>query len=152
MRKLMMLTALALVLPAAAQAQDGPRQMGGRAPMLNTVEWLLKNKDEFKAMAEQTTKIEAIAKQFDTETEKLRAEFDKVREEMRGGTADRQTIMTKMRPIREELQKKDEAAVAEVLKVLSEDQQKTVKTLIESRREQMQNRRRNGPGAGIQRS
>ena len=151
MRKLMLMAAMALVLPAAAQAQDGQRQMGGRGPMLNTVAWLLTNKAEFNATADQVAKIEAISKQFDTETEKLRAEFDKVREEMRGG-ADRQTIMQKMRPIRDELQKKDEAAVEEVVKLLNDDQKKTVKQLIEARREQMQNRRRNGAGAGIQRS
>ena len=150
MRKLILMAAMSLVLPAAAQAQDGQRQMGGRGPMLNTVAWLLTNKAEFNATADQVAKIEVIAKKFDTETEKLRGEFDKVREEMRNGGGDRQTMMQKMRPIRDELQKKDEAAVAEVLKVLGEDQQKTVKTLIESRREQMQNRRRNPAGTGIQ--
>jgi Spy/CpxP family protein refolding chaperone len=144
MRKLMLMAAFALALPAAAQAQDGPRQMGGRAQMLNTVQWLLTSKDEFSATADQVAKIEAIAKKFDAETEKLRAEMDKVRDEMRAGAGDRETMMTKMRPIREELQKKDEAAVEEVLKILNADQQKSVKTLVETRKQEMQNRRRGG--------
>jgi hypothetical protein len=142
MRRLMMLAALAMVIPAAAQAQERPRQMGGRGQMMNTVEWLVKSKDEFKASAEQIAGLEAIAKKFDADTEKQRAELDKAREEMRAGTTDRSAMMMKMRPIREELQSKDEAAVAEALKLLSQEQQKTVKALLEARREEMQNRRR----------
>jgi hypothetical protein len=145
MRRLMMLAALALVIPAAAQAQDRPRQMGGRGQMMmNTVEWLIKSKEEFKASDDQIAKLEVIAKKFDADTEKQRAELDKARDEMRAGTADRSAMMIKVRPIREEMQKKDEAAVAEALKLLSEDQQKTVKSLLEARREEMQNRRRPG--------
>ncbi len=140
MRKLIAVAALALVVPVTASAQDGPRNMGGRGPMLNTVEWLLKSKEEFKATAEQTAKLEAISKKFDDETAKQRAEFLKIREEVRSG-ADRQTLMQKMQPIREELQKKDEAAVNEVLSVLSEEQQKTVMQLLETRREEMRNSR-----------
>lgn len=149
MRKLMLMAALTLALPASAAAQDGPRTLGGRAPMMNTAEWLLKSKDEYKATAEQAAKIEAIAKKFDAETEKQRAEFEKIRAEMRDG-GDRQTVMQKMRPIREEMMKKDEAAVEEVMQVLNDDQKKQVKELLELRREEMQTRRRS-PGAGIQR-
>jgi hypothetical protein len=145
MRKMMLLAAMALVMPAAVQAQDGPRQIAGRgAMMFNTVEWLLKSKDEFNATADQVVKIEAIARKLDADTEKQRAEMEKAREEMRTGSADRPTMMTKMRPIREELQKKDDAAIEEVLKLLSEDQQKTAKSLLAVRREEMQSRRRPG--------
>ena len=149
MRKLIALAALALALPATASAQDAPRGPGGRGPMLNSVEWLLKSKEEYKATAEQAAKIEEISKKFDTETAKLREEFQKAREEMMGG-ADRQTVMQKMRPIRDELQKKDEAAVQEVLKVLNAEQQATVKQLLETRREEMRNRRPGGTQRPIQ--
>jgi Spy/CpxP family protein refolding chaperone len=146
MRKLIAVAALALIIPATASAQDGRGQGRGRGmPMLNSVEWLLKSKEEFKATPEQVTKIEAISKKFDGETAKQREEMQKVREEMMGGGADRQTVMQKMRPIRDELQKKDEAAVKEVLSLLSEDQQKTVLQLLETRREEMKNRRGNQP-------
>jgi Spy/CpxP family protein refolding chaperone len=118
-------------------------------PMLNTVEWLLKSKEEFKATAEQAAKIEEISKKFDSETVKLREEFQKARPEMMGG-ADRAAVMQKMRPIREELQKKDEAAVAEVLQLLSTEQQATVKQLLESRRNEMRNRGRQGGQRQIQ--
>jgi Spy/CpxP family protein refolding chaperone len=143
MRKLMLLAAMALALPAAAHAQDPPRPMGGRGMMMmNTVDWMLKSKDELAPSADQIAKLEVIAKKLDTDTEKERAELEKAREEMRAGTADRSAMMIKVRPIREEMQKKDEAAVEEALKVLSADQQKTVKALLEARREEMQNRRR----------
>ena len=141
MRKLIAVAALAVALPATASAQEAPRGPGGRAPMLNSVEWLLKSKEEFKATAEQVSKIEEISKKFDSETAKLREEFQKVRGEMMGG-ADRATVMQKMRPIRDELQKKDDAAVEEVLKLLSAEQQTTVKELLETRREEMRNRQR----------
>lgn len=144
MRKWIWLTALALALPAAAQAQEAPRGMGARGPMLNSVEWLLNAKTEFNATPEQVTGLEAIARKFDTETAKLREEFQKLRLEMRG-SADRQTIMQKMRPMREELQKKDDAAVAEAMKLLNAEQKKTVESLLESRREQMRNRTRTAP-------
>jgi hypothetical protein len=144
--KLIALTALALVVPASASAQDGPRAMGRARPMLNTVEWLLKSKDEFKATADQAAKIQEIGTRFDAETAKQREEFRKIREEMLGG-GDRQTVMQKMQPIRDELQKKDEAALAEVMKLLDEDQRITVKQLLESRRQDMRNRTRKGnPG------
>ena len=149
MRKLIALTALALALPATAAAQDAPRGPGGRGPMLNSVEWLLKSKEEFNATAEQAAKIEEISKKYDTETAKLRAEHQKAREEMMGG-ADRQTVMQKMRPIRDELQKKDEAAVQEVLKLLNTEQQATIKQLLETRREEMRNRPRPGAQRSIQ--
>jgi Spy/CpxP family protein refolding chaperone len=142
MRKLMLLAALALMVPAAANAQDRPRQMGGRGQMMNTVEWLVTNREEFKASDDQIAKLEAIAKKFDSDTEKQRTELDKAREAMRSGTSDRAAVMAQLRPIREDMQKKDEAALVEALKVLSEDQQKTVKALIEARREEMQSRRR----------
>jgi Spy/CpxP family protein refolding chaperone len=150
MRKLIAVAAIALALPASAAAQDAPRGPGGRGmPMLNTVEWLLKSKEEFKATAEQAAKIEEISKKFDSETVKLREEFQKARQEMMGG-ADRAAVMQKMRPIREELQKKDEAAVAEVLQLLSTEQQATVKQLLESRRNEMRNRGRQGGQRQIQ--
>ena len=142
MRKLMLLSALALMVPAAADAQERPRQMGGRGQMMNTVEWLITNREEFKGSDEQIAKLEVIAKKFEADTKQQRAEMDKAREAMRSGTTDRATVMMQLRPIREDMQKKDEAAVEEALKVLSEDQQKTVKALIQSRREEMQNRRR----------
>ena len=142
MRKLMLLSALALIVPAAADAQERPRQMGGRGQMMNTVEWLITNREEFKGSDEQIAKLEVIAKKFEADTKQQRAEMDKAREAMRSGTTDRATVMMQLRPIREDMQKKDEAAVEEALKVLSEDQQKTVKALIQSRREEMQNRRR----------
>ena len=142
MRKLMLLSALALMVPGAADAQERPRQMGGRGQMMNTVEWLITNREEFKGSDEQIAKLEVIAKKFEADTKQQRAEMDKAREAMRSGTTDRATVMMQLRPIREDMQKKDEAAVEEALKVLSEDQQKTVKALIQSRREEMQNRRR----------
>ena len=144
MRKLIAVAALALALPATTSAQEAPRGPGGRGPMLNSVEWLLKSKEEFNATAEQVSKIEEISKKFDAETAKLREEFQKVRGEMMNGGADRGTVMQKMRPIRDELQKKDEAAIEEVLKVLSAEQQATVKELLETRREEMRNRQRSG--------
>ncbi len=143
MRKLMAVAALAVALPATASAQEAPRGPGGRGPMLNSVEWLLKSKEEFKATAEQVSKIEEISKKFDSETSKLREEMQKVRGEMMGG-ADRGTVMQKMRPIRDELQKKDDAAIEEVLKLLSADQQATVKLLLYTRRQEMRNRQRSG--------
>lgn len=149
MRKLLAAAALALVIPALASAQETPRGQGPRGPMLNSVEWLIKSKEEFQATAEQVAKLEAISKKLDTETAKQRQELQKVREEMMGG-GDRQTVMQKMRPIRDELQKKDEAAIAEVLLVLTPEQQATVKQLLETRREEMRNRARQGQRPGIQ--
>ena len=145
MRKLIAVAAIALAIPATAVAQEGQGQGRGQGRglgMMNSAEWLLKSKDEFKATPEQATKIEAIVKKYETETAKQREEFQKVREEMMGGGADRATIMQKMRPIRDELQKKDDAAVKEVMSVLSEEQQKIVTQLLETRRDEMRTRGR----------
>jgi Spy/CpxP family protein refolding chaperone len=140
MRKLMLAGALMLAGPALAAAQEAPRGPGRGMPMANSVEFVLKSAAEFNATPEQVSKIEEINKKFDKDTESLRAELLKIREER--GSADRQTVMQKMRPLREELQKKDEAALADVLKLLNDEQKKSVSALLESRREKMQNRRR----------
>jgi predicted RND superfamily exporter protein len=142
MRKLMLVGALMLAGPAMAAAQEAPRGPG-RGMLANSVEFVLKSAAEFNATAEQVSKIEEINKKFDKDTESLRTDLLKIREEMRG-SADRQTVMQKMRPLREELQKKDEAALADVLKLLNDEQKKAVTALLESRREAMQNRRRGG--------
>ena len=126
--------ALMLALPALAAAQDAPRT-GRGMPRMNTIAWLLESKSEFTATAEQVAGIEKISKKFDAETAQLRADMQKVRDENMGG--DRQAMMEKMRPLRDELRKKDEAAVADVLKLLSPDQQKTVNALLAKRRAEM---------------
>ena len=139
MRKVLLAAALSLGLPAVAAAQDAGGQ--GRPAMQNTVEWLLKEgSEQFKATPEQVAKLQEIAKKFGDETAKLRQEMQKVRGEMQS-SGDRMTGMQKMRPIREELQKKDDAAVAEALKLLTDDQKKIAEKLIAERREQMMNRR-----------
>lgn len=140
MRKVIAIAALAMVLPATAAAQDAPQQRQGRGMMQGTIEWLLTEKAKFNATAEQVTKIEALAKKFESETAKHREEMQKMREEMQGG-GDRQAMMQKMRPIRDEMMKKDEAAVEEALKLLSDEQKATVKQMIEARREEMRGRR-----------
>ena len=145
MRKLIALAALALALPTVGQAQDGPRP--GRGMMQGTVEWLLTEKAKFNATDEQVAKLQELVKKYEKDTEKQREEMQKAREEMQGG-GDRQAIMQKMRPIRDEMQKKDEASVEEALKLLNDEQKKTVTQMIEARREEMRNRRRpGGPGA-----
>jgi methionyl-tRNA synthetase len=142
MRKLIALAALALALPAAADAQDAPR----RPAQVSTIEWLLAEKAKFSPTAEQVTKLEELAKKFETETAKQREEMQKARDEMRD-SGDRQAIMQKIRPIREEVQKKDDAVVEEALKLLNDEQKKTVQAMIDARREEMRNRRRpSGPG------
>jgi protein CpxP len=146
MRKLIAVVALAMVLPATAAAQDAPQQRQGRGMMQSTIEWLLTEKAKFNATGEQVTKLEALAKKFEGETAKHREEMQKVREEMQGG-GDRQAMMQKMRPIRDEMNRKDEAIVEEALKVLNDEQKATVKQMIEARREEMRNRRRGGSRA-----
>lgn len=140
MRKVIAIAALAMVLPATAAAQDAPQQRQGRGMMQSTIEWLLTEKAKFNATAEQVTKLEALAKKFEDETAKHREEMQKMRAEMQGG-GDRQAMMQKMRPVREEMMKKDEAAVDEALKLLSDEQKATVKQMIEARREEMRGRR-----------
>ena len=142
MRKLIAMTVFALAWPAGAMAQDAPAQRPGRM-MMSTVEWLLTEKAKFSPTEEQVTKLQELAKKFDAETTKLREEMQKIRAEIQDG-ADRQALMQKMRPVREEIQKKDEAAVEEALKLLNDEQKKTVTQMIEARREEMRNRRRGG--------
>ena len=148
MKKLMLMAAIALALPVAANAQEAPRGPG-RGQMISSVEYLVKAAGEFTATPEQITKLEEIAAKFAKETAKEREEMQKIRGEMQSG-ADRSALMLKMRPIREEIQKKDEAAVEEALKVLTADQQKIAKQLVDARREEMNNRRGQRPnGAQI---
>lgn len=145
MRKLIAVAALVLV-PAVASAQDTPRGQGRGMPRMNTIDWLLESKADFKVTAEQAAKIEAISKKFDQETASLREQMQKIRSENMGG-GDRQAMMQQMRPLREEMRKKDEAAVAEVMKLLTPDQQKLVNEAMAKRREEMRNRMRGrGPG------
>ena len=143
MKKLMLMAAIALALPVAADAQEAPRGPG-RGQMVSSIEFLVKASAEFNATAEQLTKLEEIAAKFAKETTKEREELQKIRGEMQSG-ADRSAAMLKMRPVREELQKKDDEAVEEALKVLTADQQKIAKQLVDSRREQMNNRRGQRP-------
>jgi periplasmic protein CpxP/Spy len=144
MRKLIAVAALAMVLPATAEAQDAPQQKQGRGMMQSTIEWLVTECAKFNATPEQVTRLEALAKKFESETAKQREEMQKVREEIQGG-GDREALMQKIRPIRDEMTKKEEAVVEEALKVLNDEQKATVKQMIEARREEMRNRRR---GAG----
>lgn len=146
MRKFIALTFFALAIPASGNAQE---IMGAqmRGPQISTIEWLIKSKDEFNATTEQVTKLEELSTRFKSETAKLREELQKVRAEMMN-TDDRQATMQKMRPLREELQKKDEAAVEEAIELLNDEQKQTVNTLLETRRNNNENRRRRS-GAGI---
>jgi hypothetical protein len=133
---------LALALPTVAAAQDAPRGPG-RGMMQSTIEWLLTEKAKFNPTAEQVTKLEELVKKYETDTAKQREEMQKAREEMQGG-GDRQAVMQKLRPIRDEMMKKDESIVEEALKLLNDEQKTTVKQMIEARREDMRNRRRPG--------
>lgn len=144
MRRLIVLAALTLA-PAVASAQEAPRGMGRAVGSMNTIGWLLESKAEYQATDEQAARIEAINKKFEAETASLRAELQKIRDEGMGG-GDRQAIMQKMRPLREEMRTKDEAAVAEAMKLLNAEQQKTVNELLAKRREEMRTRMRNRPG------
>lgn len=145
MRRLMAVAMLALV-PAVASAQEAPRGMGRAAGSMNTIGWLLESKADYQATTEQVARIEEINKKFEAETASLRAELQKIREEGMGG-GDRQAVMQKMRPLRQKMRTKDEAAVAEVMKLLNAEQQKTVNGMLTKRREEMRNRMRNrGPG------
>jgi hypothetical protein len=120
--------------------------MGRTVGSMNTIGWLLESKTEYQATAEQVAKIQEINKKFEAETASLRAELQKIRDEGMGG-GDRQAVMQKMRPLREEMRTKDEAAVAEAMKLLNAEQQKTVNEMLAKRREEMRNRMRNrGPG------
>ncbi len=144
MRRLIAVAALVLA-PAVASAQEAPRGPArGMGPM-NTISWLLEARADYQATDEQVAKIEVIKKKFDADTEQLRADMQKLREAGMGG--DRQAMMEKMRPLRDQMRTKDEAAVAEVMKLLSPEQQKTVNDMLAKRREEMQSRMRNrGPG------
>ena len=145
MRRLIAVAVLALV-PTVASAQEAPRGMGRAVGSMNTIGWLLESKAEYQATTEQVARIEAINKKFEAETASLRAELQKIRDEGMGG-GDRQAVMQKMRPLREEMRTKDEAAVSEVMKLLNAEQQKTVNEMLTKRREEMRNRMRNrGPG------
>ena len=144
MKKLMLMAAFALALPAAAQAQESPRGPG--RGQMHTIEFLVKAAPEYNATAEQVAKLNEILAKFTKDTDKLRAEALKVREEMKGG-ADRSALMLKMRPIRDELQKFDDAAVEEALKVLNAEQQKHVQHMVDARKQDMSSRRGQRPGA-----
>ena len=139
MKRLMLMAAVALALPVAASAQEAP-QGPARAQMMSTIEFLVKASGEFNATPEQVAKLEEIAAKFARETAKEREAMQKIRAEMQPG-ADRSALMMKMRPVREEMLKKDEAAVEEALKVLNADQQKYAKQVLETRKQEMNNRR-----------
>lgn len=139
------IAAAALLLPAAALAQDEPRPERGMrggfgGPQQNTIEWLLTRKEHFRPTGEQVAKLEEAAKKLTEANAARREEMRKARQEaMNGG--DRRAAMEKSRPALEEMAKQDEAATKEALKLLNDEQKKVVEELLEVRRKEMQDRR-----------
>lgn len=127
MKKLMMICGLLLSMAAFAQAQPGqgrPGGPGGRMGM--NPEARVKQLDEkLKLSDDQKAKLTTIF------TEQADAQ-KKAREEAQGG-GDRQAIMEKMQKMRAELETK-------VSGVLTEDQKKTYKAMLDEQKADMEKR------------
>ena len=133
MRKFMALLVLMMAVPAAANAQQARPDTRG-ITLASSIEFLVASKDELNASAEQIAKLEEIGQKFNAETAKLRKDLLKIRDELNAG-GNRQLIFAKVQPIREEMQKHDDAAIAAALQVLSAGQQEIARQLIASRSE-----------------
>lgn len=146
---------LVSVAPAFAQGGGGGRMgRGMMRPPENSVTWIISKKADFNGTDEQIKALELVAKKLDDDTKELRDQILKalppegtnVREMP---DAERQALMAKLqevRPAREEFNKRDAAAVEEALKLLKEEQQVTVKTLLEERAAAGRGRRGGGSG------
>ena len=140
--RIVMLAALALLVPAIASAQEARRPR----MQVNSIEWLLDRKEEFRPSGEQVAKLEEIAKALNDVTTKQREEIRKLRDE--GMSGDRREAFQKMRPLMDEMRKQDDEAVKEALKVLNDEQKKVVSDMIEARRKEMENRQNRRPRVG----
>jgi len=134
MKKLMMICGLLFSIVAFAQAQPGQGRQGGGpgGRMGMNPEARVKQLDEkLKLSDDQKTKLTSIF------TEQADAQ-KKMREEAQGG-GDRQAMMEKMQKMRAELETK-------VAGVLTEDQKKTYKVMLDEQKAEMEKRMRERQG------
>jgi hypothetical protein len=130
-----------LAAPALGQAADrGAVTDVMRAPE-NSVTFIISKKSEWKGSDELVAKLEVIAKKLDEDTKdavtKIRGALPpEGTDPQKLSAEERQALVAKLQevsPQREEFRKKDEAAIAEVLKVLNTQQQTAVKKLLADR-------------------
>lgn len=134
MKKLMMICGLLFGMVAFAQAQPGQGRQGGGpgGRMGMNPEARVKQLDEkLKLSDDQKTKLTAIF------TEQADAQ-KKMREEAQGG-GDRQAMMEKMQKMRTELETK-------VSGVLTDDQKKTYKAMLDEQKAEMEKRMKERQG------
>src|SRR5262245_18711285 len=119
-----------LAAPALGQAVDrGAATDVLRAPE-NSVTFIISKKGEWKGTDAHIAKLEVIAKKLDEDTKdavaKIRTVLPPEGTDLQKMSAEeRQALVTKLQEVsaqREEFRQKDEAAVAEALKVLSTQQ------------------------------
>jgi hypothetical protein len=155
MKKFVYTVALIALLPAVSYAQERPRG-GPQGRMLqSTIEWLLSQKDQFRPTEEQVAKLEELNKKLTESSANEREELRKIRDEAMNGGGDRREMREKVRPpdltyptyptyrpLMEKLRKHDEEAAEDALELLNDEQQKVVKDLLETRKKEMEARRR----------
>jgi hypothetical protein len=142
---LVLAATLASAAPALAQGGRGGRGMGMMRAPENSVTWLISKKADYNGSDEQIKSLELIARKLDDDTKEVRAQIMKLLppppadpqnmtdEERTAIRAKMQEIGPQLRPLREEFQKKDEAAIQEALAIFKDDQCAIVKKLLEDR-------------------
>lgn len=135
MKKLLMICGLVLGLATAsfAQQRGEGRPNGGPGMRMSTEEQVKQLDEKLKLSADQKTKLTAL---FTAQADAQK----KMREEMQAG-GDREAMRAAMTKMREENEKGINA-------ILTADQQKAYKAMLDEQREQMQKRmaERGAPG------
>jgi hypothetical protein len=126
------------VLGQAAERGQSPDVL--RAPE-NSVTFIISKKSDWKGTDALIAKLDVIARKLDEDTKdavaSIKAVLPPEGTDVQKLTAEeRQALMAKLQEVsaqRDEFRKKDEAAVAEALKVLNRQQQTAVKKLLADR-------------------
>lgn len=149
------LALVALLMPSLSSAQQDStrgRMRGGmgmgmgmgmdRAPQLNTIEWLLSRKEQFRPSADQVKQLEAISARLASDFKEDRAKLQKLREEGMSRSGDRREMRDNMRGAMEKMRKQDDKATEDALILMNAEQKKVVKDMLAARRKEMKERRR----------
>ena len=129
MRRMMMIVAAMLVLPAAVSAQ-GQRQGGGRGMMAgNPIAIVLEHAADLKLTESQTHQLHVLNEGLVEKNRPIMEEMAKARE---AGNVDRETMMAKMATVREN----NEVAQAKLKDILDADQLAQAMKFIEDARPQ----------------
>ena len=133
MKKTIAVIAL-LLLPTAAIAQRPRAERGQQQPQNNAVELVLEQKAKLNLTTEQVTKLQTFAKQLEEKNKPTIEQIQKLRE---SGTRARdmsEEQRAAMRKLMDTIQANRKAAMDSVRTVLSDEQKKALKELLEEQR------------------